>query len=189
MAVNCALCGVSMAVAEVTVRPYDNVVGNYHRDCAYMEYLFNSGPVISEPARLNEVNLTHRDRLRRRKMQQSLPPPAPSGALAASTVLGVGVYKWAVTYIDSAGESTPGALLTLTTTTNNQGANLTNIPLGPAPLTTARKIYRTAVGGAQLKLLTTINDNSTTTFADTTADGSLGVNAPAVSTFAGKDFP
>lgn len=178
-----------MTTAEVTARPYDGVAGNYHRDCAYMEYLYNSGAVQSFPTLTSEVGVTFRDKLRRRKMQQALPVASPAGTLAASTVLGVGVYKWAVTFIDASGESLPGAQLTLTTTTNNQGANLTSIPLGPSPLTTARKVYRTAVGGAQLKLLTTINDNTTTTFADTTADGSLGVNAPTVSTFAQKDFP
>ncbi len=185
----CASCGVNMTVAEVTQRPYDGVVGNYHRDCAYMEYLFNSGPVQSQATAVVEVGNTFRDKLRRRKMQQALPPAAPSGTLAASTNLGIGVYKWAVTFVDASGESTPGAQLTLTTTSGNQAANLTAIPTGPSPLATARKIYRTAVGGTQLKLLTTISDNTTTTFSDTTADGSLGANAPTVSTFAQKDFP
>ena len=185
----CALCGVNMATAEVTQRPYDGVAGNYHRDCAYMDYLFNSGPIVSFPALSVEVNSTFRDKLRRRKMKQALPPAAPAGALAASTNLGIGAYLWAVTFVDAYGESTPGATLSLTTTTGNQGASLTAIPLGPVPGTTARKIYRTAVGGSQLKLLTTLNDNTTTTFTDTTADGSLGANAPTVSTFAQRDFP
>lgn len=185
----CALCGVNMAVAEVTQRPYDGVVGNYHRDCAYMDYLYNSGPVASFPTLSAEINSTFRDKLLRRHAQAALPPAAPTGALAASTNLGIGAYKWAVTFVDVNGESTPGALLSLTTTASNQGASLTAIPLGPSPATTARKIYRTAVGGAQLKLLTTLANNTTTTFTDTTVDGSLGANAPTVSTFAQKDFP
>lgn len=186
----CAFCGVNMTTVEVAQRPYDGVVGNYHRDCAYMEYLYNSGGVQSQPSLTSEVGTTFRDKLRRAKMRQVVSGiAAPAGALAASTNLGIGVYKWAVTFVDAYGESTPGAQLTLTTTTGNQGATLTAIPLGPAPLTTARKIYRTAVGGAQLKLLTTISDNTTTTFTDTTADASLGANAPVVSTFAQKDWP
>src|SRR5205807_9216208 len=42
--------------------------------------------------------------------------------------------------------------------------------------TTARRIYRTAVNGAtgSERLLTTISDNTTTTFADTSADTALG---------------
>lgn len=184
----CALCGINMASAEVTQRPYDGVVGNYHRDCAYMDYLFNSGPVQSQATAVQEIGQTFRTKLKERKAQQALPPAAPAGTLAASTNLGIGVYKWAVTFVDSFGESTPGAQLSLTTTSGNQAANLTAIPTGPS-VTTARKIYRTAVGGAQLKLLTTIANNTTTTFSDTTADGSLGANAPTSSTFAGADFP
>ena len=186
----CALCGVNMTVAEVTQRPYDGVLGNYHRDCAYMDYLFNSGPVQAVPPLVTELGTTSRDKLRRAKMKQVVPAiAAPAGALIASTNLGIGAYKYAVTLVDALGESTPGAQLTITTTSANQGVSLTSIPLGPAPLTTARKIYRTVVGGAQLKLLTTLNDNTTTTFSDTTVDGSLGANAPVVSLFAQKDFP
>jgi hypothetical protein len=47
-----------------------------------------------------------------------------------------------------------------------------------ASAVTSRKLYRTAVGGSQLKLLTTIADNVTTTYTDSTADASLGANAP-----------
>lgn len=189
MAVNCALCGVSMTAAEVTQRPYDGVVGNYHKDCAYMAYLYNSGPSVANPTLSTEISKFPLDKLIRKHMTQNVAPVAPAGALAASTNLGIGVYKWAVTFVDAQGESTPGAQLTLTTTSGNQAASLTAIPLGPAPLTTSRKIYRTAVGGAQLKLLTTLSDNTTTTFNDTTVDGSLGANAPTVSLFAVKDFP
>jgi len=42
---NCASCGVSMTVSEVTARPYDGVAGNYHRDCAYIAYMLASGPM------------------------------------------------------------------------------------------------------------------------------------------------
>jgi hypothetical protein len=44
--------------------------------------------------------------------------------------------------------------------------------------TAARKLYRTAVDDSQLKLVTTIADNTTTTYTDSTPDGSLGPNAP-----------
>lgn len=58
---------------------------------------------------------------------------------------------------------------------------LTNIPIGYSGIT-ARRIYRTVVDGSQLKLVTTINDNSTTTYTDSTADGSLGADVPTTST-------
>ena len=183
-----------MSVAEVTARPYDGVSGNYHRDCAYMEYLLNSGPVTQNSALLAEIVLS-KDKLNKKHAVVSAPTPAaPSGALVAGTNLGTGAYKYAVTFLDKEGETTPGSQLSISTTTNNQAVNLTAIPTGPAststtPLTTKRNIYRTAVGGSQLKLLTTLNNNTATTYSDTTADGSLGANAPAVSTYATADFP
>lgn len=188
----CAFCGVNMAVAEVTQRPYDGVPGNYHRDCAYMEYLYNSGPVQSQATQVQEIGVSFRDHLRHAKMKQVVGSiAAPAGALAAGGSLTISViYKWAVTFVDDLGqESTPGAQVSLTPTTGNQTGSLTAIPLGPAPLTTKRRVYRTAGGGSQLKLVGTINDNTTTTFSDGVADGSLGANAPTTSTFAQKDFP
>ena len=43
MAVNCQVCGVSMAVAEQTQRR-DGKVGNYHNVCANIEYLIEAQP-------------------------------------------------------------------------------------------------------------------------------------------------
>jgi hypothetical protein len=66
---------------------------------------------------------------------------------------------------------------------NFSRVTLTNIPPGPSG-TTSRKIYRTTAGGAQLKLLTTIANNSATAMSsyDDVADGSLGANAPTSDT-------
>jgi hypothetical protein len=58
---------------------------------------------------------------------------------------------------------------------------MTGIALGPTG-TTSRKIYRTTAGGSQLKLLATIADNTTTTYTDAIADGSLGANVPTSDT-------
>jgi len=60
---------------------------------------------------------------------------------------------------------------------------LSSIPIGPTG-TTKRHLYRTAAGGSQLKLLATINNNTTTTHSDTTADASLGANIPTSNTTA-----
>jgi hypothetical protein len=60
--------------------------------------------------------------------------------------------------------------------------------VAPGPATgaavTSRKVYRTATGGAQLKFLATIADNTTTVLPgyDTTPDAGLGVNAPTTDT-------
>jgi hypothetical protein len=66
-------------------------------------------------------------------------------------------------------------------TTGIGTVNLSAIPIGPTG-TTQRKVYRTTAGGSQLKLLTTIADNTSTTYSDTTADASLGTNASTSNT-------
>lgn len=111
------------------------------------------------------------------------PPAAPLlAALTAGIDLGIGTYKYAYTYLDVSGnETTASPLTTIITTAANQNVNLSGINVGGA-LVTARNIYRTVAGGTQLKLLTTIADNTTTVFADTVADGSLGANIPTVNT-------
>lgn len=72
---------------------------------------------------------------------------------------------------------------TTAATTNYNVVPLTNIPVGGA-LVTSRKIYRTAAGGSQLKLLTTITNNTATSYTDSTADASLGANIPTSNTAA-----
>jgi hypothetical protein len=62
-------------------------------------------------------------------------------------------------------------------TTPAAQVQLTGIPIGAASVT-GRKIYRTAAGASQLKLLTTIADNVATTYTDAAADAALGANAP-----------
>jgi len=66
---------------------------------------------------------------------------------------------------------------------NVKQVNLSAIASGPTG-TTQRKVYRTVADGTQPKLLTTLADNTTTTYADSTADGSLGANAPTSDTSA-----
>lgn len=71
-------------------------------------------------------------------------------------------------------------------TTGNAVANrvtVTGIAPGPTGVT-SRKVYRTIESGSQLKLHTTLADNTTTALAsyDNTTDGSLGANAPTSDT-------
>jgi len=108
-------------------------------------------------------------------------PGAPTPALAAGTELGIGLYQYAVTFVTAYGETTPGTQAEITTTSGNQRVQLSNIPIGPIG-TTARRIYRSAVGGGQKKLVTTISDNVTTDYLDQVPDGSLGANAPTLNT-------
>lgn len=87
------------------------------------------------------------------------------------------------TYTDGLADGSLGvAVPTTNTATSPHGqVSLASIPLGQASVT-ARKVYRTAAGASQPKLLTTLADNITTTYTDTTADGSLGANAPTSDT-------
>ncbi len=125
--------------------------------------------------------------------QFSAPSSAPSAARAAGTSLSVGTYQYLVTYLSQGGETTAGPSVSVTTTSNNQNVNLTNIPIAPSSTilpgiatnqVIGRNIYRTQVGGSTFYLLATIADNTSTTYTDTTADASLFTNAtpPTVNT-------
>jgi hypothetical protein len=83
--------------------------------------------------------------------------------------------------------------VSVTTTSNNQNVNLTNIPLAPSSTilpgiatnnVIGRNIYRTQVGGSTFYLLATLQDNTSTTLTDSTADASLYTAAvpPTVNT-------
>jgi len=82
---------------------------------------------------------------------------------------------------DSVDDASLGANVPTSNTATANRANLSGISIGASP-TTSRKVYRTIVNGTQLKLLTTIANNTTTVFADSTADGALGANAPTSDT-------
>jgi len=90
-----------------------------------------------------------------------------------------GTHSYQVTFTNGL-ETGPGdASNQVTCTATNGRIALTNIPIGPSG-TTARTIYRTIAGDTgSYKLLTKINDNTTTAFTDTTPDSSLGVAVPA----------
>ena len=100
---------------------------------------------------------------------------APSAKALASGILS-GNYKYALTYVISGVEVVIGTVSNILTASSN---NIKlKLPIGPNNCT-ARKIYRTDSGGTQLKLLTTISDNTTMEHTDNTADSSLGANIPA----------
>jgi len=87
-------------------------------------------------------------------------------------------YYYAITYDDDAANM--GAISnTVSTDATNLRIELSEIPLGPVG-TTNRKIYRTEGNGSALKLLATLADNTTTTYSDNIADGSLTTAYPAI---------
>lgn len=109
------------------------------------------------------------------------PTSVPSAAEGAAGNVNVGTHSYVVTFLRSGVEFPPtGPSGVVTVTTSAKQVNLTAIPTGPSDIT-ARKIYRTVAGDTgDHKLVTTIADNTTTIYADNTADASLGA-AVAVS--------
>ena len=120
---------------------------------------------------------------------QAAPTGAMTAALASGTNLGIGLYCYQYTWVSADGGETIGSPNNnITTTTGNQKVNLSNVTVGPTG-TVARNIYRTKVGcaaGAKLFFVAQIADNVTTTYSDTTADGSLGATTlPVTPSFGG----
>ncbi len=79
-------------------------------------------------------------------------------------------------YIDTAADAALGANVPTVPPPDGNQINVGSIPTGPSGVT-QRRLYRTTVGGSQLKLVTTIADNVTASYTDSTPDGSLGANA------------
>lgn len=118
----------------------------------------------------------------------------PKACTAALAGLGAGnvnsgVHYYKITFVSASGESSGGATSnSVTTTAGNGQVALSSIPLG-IDGTTARKIYRTEAGGTSYKLLATLSDNTTTTYADNIADGSLTDAIPTTNlAFAPSDW-
>uniref|UniRef100_A0A6H1ZTI9 Putative tail protein n=1 Tax=viral metagenome TaxID=1070528 RepID=A0A6H1ZTI9_9ZZZZ len=106
---------------------------------------------------------------------------APGAVTIGSITTGGGVndgnHYYKVTYVTSIGETNMGTIsLVATTGAGNNTVNLTSIPVSGELEVTSRKIYRTKAGASNYYLLVDLGDNSTTTYADIIADGSLGVD-------------
>lgn len=96
--------------------------------------------------------------------------PAAGGSMALDT------YSYVVTYVTAAGETEYSSYQNGTVTAGNASLSLTSIPTSSDARVTARKLYRRN-GVSSYQLVTTISDNATTTYTDTTATSSLGQDA------------
>jgi len=115
---------------------------------------------------------------------------APGASTAALAGLGAGnvnngTHSYKITFVTAGGETDAGAVSgTVTTTAGDGQVALSAIPTGSVYVT-SRKVYRTAAGNAVTGpwlLLATISDNTTTTYADNTADASLTTAIPTANT-------
>ena len=165
----------------------------YISDRSYRKPLWPSGRVLITPPAIEPLTVQEvQTQLRLDSSNQEPVPAAPSVAMAGqgTGLVTNGVHRYCVTFVTSVGETSSGVITGQLNVVNNAvdgKVNITNIPLGGSQVT-ARKIYRTLAGGTTLFLLTTLNDNTTTTFLDNVADGSLGAQAPAANTTADPEI-
>jgi uncharacterized phiE125 gp8 family phage protein len=139
-------------------------------------------PPATEPVTVAEV----RDFLRLHDGAGEPAPGAPTVALAGAGAGNVdnGTHQYRVTFVTTDGETQGGqisAQVTVADKTVNGQVAVSAIPIGGSKVT-ARKLYRTAAGGTDFKLVTTINNNTATTYQDNTADAGLGASVPTVNT-------
>lgn len=106
-------------------------------------------------------------------------PSAPSVGTGAGGVLS-GAYQYRCSYMNSyVVEGDVGIACATLSVAGGVQINVTGIPVGAQSFGVAqRKLYRTVTSGTTFQLVTTINDNTTTTYTDNTADGGLGAIAP-----------
>lgn len=145
-----------------------------------MAFVVSTPPAV-EPLTVAEV-IAH---LRLDESNQEPPP----GALTATLGVGAGLvdngsHRYGVVFVTADGTTQLGSIddpVIVADQTINGVVELTNIPIGGA-LVTSRRIYRTAAGGDVYYLLTTIANNTATTYTDNMPDGLLGASAPIINT-------
>uniref|UniRef100_A0A6M3IR49 Putative tail protein n=1 Tax=viral metagenome TaxID=1070528 RepID=A0A6M3IR49_9ZZZZ len=104
---------------------------------------------------------------------------APIACTATLIVTGTGnvdagTHSYKITYVNATGETGLGTESNqITTDISNKQVALSAIPVSSSGSVTSRKIYRTKAGGTDYYLLTTIANNTATTYTDNTADASL----------------
>lgn len=133
-------------------------------------------------------------------LAQIAAPGAPSAALVEPAAAGNvedGDHSYKVTFVAGATETEAGTQsdpVTVADKTTNGQVALTGIPISSDANVTARKVYRTEANAdpdvaANYKLLTTIANNTATTFTDNVADASLTDVAPTTNNTVADDFP
>lgn len=111
------------------------------------------------------------------------PSSAPTVALsdpAAPGGVDDGPHRYRCTFVTASGETDGGRIsapITIADASENGTVELAAIPVGGTGVT-ARKLYRTKADADDFFLLTTLADNTTTVYTDSTADSALGVGEP-----------
>jgi hypothetical protein len=136
----------------------------------YQQHLFiGNGGVI--PYKYNGTDFT----------RHGVYPPTTTSTVASQSAGSLnGDYRYKVTYVNSQSVESDVGPISVTFAAANAVLRVSAIPVAPQSFgISARRIYRnpTAASGTY-KLVTTINDNTTTTYDDAIADASLGDTAP-----------
>jgi hypothetical protein len=135
----------------------------------YENYLFIGQSGVTNPYKYDGSLFT----------RHGIPSPqsAPTATTASNGTL-TGDYSWKVTYVNTNVVEGDVGSSTATYAATSDSYTVT-IPTAPASFgVNARKIYRTETSGTTYKLVTTISDNSTTTYEDNSSDSELGADAP-----------
>lgn len=108
-----------------------------------------------------------------------IPSSSMTATAAAGGSVAVGTYAYRVVFVLDSVQTALSEPSSVTLSGSDRQVDLAVIPTYTGPKTcSARKIYRTTVGGEnKYFLVTTISDNTTTTYTDTTVDGSLGAQS------------
>lgn len=107
-------------------------------------------------------------------------PTAALGGLGAGSIEN-GTHDYKVTFITSAGETGAGpasGLVTVSNNTSNGKILVSGIPVSNKTNVSGRNLYRRFNSAGDYKLLTSIADNSTTTYIDNIGNASLGKVLP-----------
>lgn len=92
----------------------------------------------------------------------------------------IGDYRYKFTYRNSQTVEGNPSTATVTFAATSVAITFVCLPIAPQSWGVAsRRIYRTVSSGSTFLLVTTISDNTTTTYTDNTADASLGAVAPS----------
>lgn len=107
-------------------------------------------------------------------------PPTDTSTVATSSAGTLtGDYRYKVAYVNSQSVVGDVGPSTATHTAATTRVYITSIPVAPQSFgVSSRRIYRTEAGGSTYKLLTTLNDNTTTVYEDNISDSALGAAAP-----------
>jgi len=104
---------------------------------------------------------------------QSFMPKKLAAVVGAAGLVEVGQYDYVVVFVTPERDQLPGQVSSIVTLKVISEIDLTGIPTGDETVI-SRKIFRRKGGNGDFKLVTTIANNTTTTFTDNVPDASLG---------------